>query len=373
MIRNSGGGPSRPHAARTGDGISVAVVGGGYWGSKHVRVLSSTRGVDHVTLVEVDPERRSALAQAFPSIDTTNDLDDVLPACDAVVVATRSGTHAELALRALRAGRSVLVEKPLATTLADAELLCLEASAHNVTLMVGHTFVFNPAVTELKRRIDAGELGTIKYMRSMRLNLGLYQPDVNVIWDLAPHDISIMNFLLDDVPSEVTAWAHRTSPSHVEDVASLRLEYRRSNVEASVHVSWLDPSKVREVTVIGTRKMAVYDDIKTEERLRIYDRSVAPNGSRLHEAPMSYRYGDIVSPFIRFDEPLALEDAEFVDAVRTGQRTRATGAEGYDVVAVLEAAQRSIELDCSVPITVERRPPRGHTSVDDVHLGARAQ
>lgn len=298
--------------------------------------------VDELTLIERHAGRRRELAVSFPNLVAVTSLDEVPSELDGVVVATRSRSHVELGLRALRAGANVLIEKPMAMSLAEATTLCDEADQRDLVLMVGHTFEFNPAVVELRRRIVAGELGDIHYIRSLRLNLGLYQGDVNVIWDLAPHDVSIVNYLLDDMPSNVTAWGHRSASDAFEDVGMLRLEYLNSNVVAYIHVSWLDPSKVREVTVVGSKKMAVYDDLKTDEPLRIYDRGVTPQLTNLHEAPMSYRYGDVTSPFINFKEPLALEDGHFVEAIRRGQATRATGASGRLVVAVLEAAERSL-------------------------------
>ncbi len=304
-----------------------------------------------MTLIEQDPDRCKSVVASFPWVNAVSDLDEVIDRLDGVVIATRSGSHLELGLRALRAGKHALIEKPLATTLADAELLCSEAEANGVVLMAGHTFVFNPVVVELRRRIAAGDLGKIRYLRSLRLNLGLYQSDVNVLWDLAPHDISIMNYLLGDLPTTVSAWAHRSVADETEDVGMLRLQYEPLDVEAYISVSWLDPAKIREVTVVGSEKMAVYDDVKTEERLRIYDRGVEREQTKMHEPPMSYRYGDITSPYIDFDEPLALEDAHFVEAMRTGVVGKAGGHEGRQVVAVLEAAERSLATDRPVALS----------------------
>ena len=231
--------------------MRIGVVGGGYWGSKHLRVFAGMGDVEEVTLVESVPERRADLVASFPTVRAVADLDEVLDDLDGVVIATRADSHVELGLKALRAGVSALIEKPMATSFADAQLLCREAEAAGLVLMAGHTFEFNPVVVELKRRITSGELGDVHYLRSLRLNLGLYQGDVNVIWDLAPHDVSIINYLLDDTPTTVSAWGHESAGTGFEDVAMVRLQYERSNVEAYVHVSWLDPSKVREVTVVG--------------------------------------------------------------------------------------------------------------------------
>jgi predicted dehydrogenase len=254
--------------------MHLAVIGGGYWGSKHLRVLAGLSEVQRLTLVEVDEERRKRLTDAFPSVEAAATLAEVIDDIDGAVVATRPTSHVELGLQLLERGKHALIEKPLATSVADAAELCRVARANNAMLMAGHTFEFNPAVMELKKRMDSGELGQIHYMRSLRLNLGLYQSDVNVVWDLAPHDVSIMNHLLDDAPDRVSTWAQASAGADFEDVAILRLEYDRTGVEAYVHVSWLDPSKTREVTVVGSRKMAVYDDVKSDERLRLFDRGV---------------------------------------------------------------------------------------------------
>lgn len=331
--------------------MHIGVVGGGYWGSKHLRVFAGLPGAQSVTLIEQDEARRKSVLNTFPAVKGAGDLDEVLDDLDGVVIATRAKSHVELGLKVLRAGKHVLIEKPMAVSAAEADLLCREAEANKSVLMAGHTFEFNPVVVELKRRILEGELGRIHYIRCHRLNLGLYQSDVNVIWDLAPHDVSIINYLLDDSPTTVTAWGHRSAGTCFEDVGMIRLQYEASNVEAYVHVSWLDPSKVRETTVVGSEKMAVYDDVKSEERLRIFDRGVSVADADTFNTPLSYRYGDITSPFIDFAEPLALEDAHFIEAIQTGRATRADGESGRRVVTVLEAAQRSLDLARPVDIS----------------------
>ncbi len=326
--------------------MRIAVVGGGYWGSKHLRVFAGMSIVEQVTLVEQRPEVRTQLAESFPGIHTTASLDEVLDDVDGVVIATKPSSHHELGLQVLEAGKHALIEKPMATSVAEAVELCRTADANGVALMAGHTFEFNPVVVELRRRIAAGDLGDIHYLRTLRLNLGLYQGDVNVVWDLAPHDISIINHLLDDTPTTVTAWGHQAANTGFEDVSMVRLQYERSQVECYVHVSWLDPSKVREVTVVGSKGMAVYDDVKSEERLRLFDRGVEnPTDANSYQAPMSYRYGDITSPFIEFREPLLLEDTHFVEAMALGRATVSDGRSGARVVAALEAAKLSMEAN----------------------------
>jgi predicted dehydrogenase len=249
-------------------GVRVGVIGCGYWGSKHVRVLSGLAGVGGVAVIDPDPRIRGAITSAFPAVRGFPDLASALPHVDAAVVATPPRNHAEVALQALRAGKHVLVEKPITTTLVDARLLAAEARRSGVILMAGHTFEFNPAVRELRRRMDQGELGEIYYIHSARLNLGLYRSDVNVVWDLAPHDISIMNYLLRSTPTVVSAWGSSHACGEVKDLAYVRLQYAAVGVVGYAHVSWLDPRKTRRITVVGSRKMAVYDDL-ADEKLRI--------------------------------------------------------------------------------------------------------
>lgn len=322
---------------------TVGVVGCGYWGSKHVRVLSSLPTVGRVAVIEQDESLRQKMQSAFPAVQAFAGLDEALPFVDAVVVATPPETHAALSIKALRAGKHVLVEKPLAPSLAEAQDMVATARETDRILMAGHTFQYNPAVRELRRRLDAGELGRIYYIHSARLNLGLYRRDVNVVWDLAPHDITIMNYLLQAAPTSVAAWGAVLACPDREDLAHIRLDYATVGVSAYVHLSWLDPNKVRKVTVVGTRRMAIYDDL-AEERLRIYDRGVdqGTDGAESFERPLSYRYGDICSPHIDAQEPLGVEDAHFVDCICNGTQPETPGGDGLAVTAILTAIDRSL-------------------------------
>ncbi len=322
-------------------GVRVAVVGYGYWGSKHMRVLSSMPGV-HVTIVEQDLERMAEARRSYPAADSAHHLDDeVLQRVDAVVVATPPSTHAEVALKALHHGRHTLVEKPLATTVDDAQEMVDSAAGKGVHLMVGHTFEYNAAVWKLKEIIDSGELGRILYIDAARLSLGKYQRDCNVIWDLAPHDISIASYLLNELPRTAWVWAKRHVGHRHADVAYLRLDFAQAATHAFVHVSWLDPCKVRRVTVVGERKMAVYDDMSDNERVRIYDIGVDPadpdDHGESHAMPVSYRTGDIVSPYVQFNEPLLVQDSHFIECIRTGAKPNTPGERGLDIVRVLAA------------------------------------
>jgi predicted dehydrogenase len=344
-------------------GLHVAIVGCGYWGSKHVRVLSATAGVDKITLVEQNAAIGHAMHSAFPATRVCTSLDEVLPHVDAVVVATPPQTHAVLAMKALSAGKHVLVEKPLAASTEEAQMLVDQARRSGTILMVAHTFQYNPAVRELRRRLRAGEFGQIYYIHSARLNLGLYRPDVNVVWDLAPHDISILNFLLDATPKAVDAWGGSLAFGGVEDMAYIRLEYENPQVTGYAHLSWLDPRKTRTVTVVGSEKMAVYDDM-ADEPLRIFDRGVmgCEGPSPSHERPVQYRYGDIVSPHIRLEEPLALQDRHFIDCIRNNTAPDTSGEQALGIMATLEAIDRSIRPRGLMPVVVPRARSRGMDS-----------
>jgi len=342
--------------------VRVGVIGCGYWGSKHVRVMQGLPGVTEVIAVDPDPGRRAALVQSFPRLRGYAHVDQAIDAADAFVVATPPRTHARLAAELATAGKHVLVEKPLAMSTREGQALIDTAAAAGVKLMVGHTFEYNAAVWKLREVIAAQELGELHYIDAARLNLGLYQADINVIWDLAPHDISIINYLLGVTPASVQAWGSSHAHAYLEDVAHLRLEYPEINVTAQIHVSWLYPLKVRQVTAVGSLQMAVYDDQSQNERVRIYDKGVASprqavapgeagtpavRAERLHEVPMSYRHGSIVSPYIPFEEPLTVQDRHFLECILDDKEPLTNGPDGLAVVRVLEAAEESLR---------ERRP-----------------
>ena len=335
--------------------MRVGVVGCGYWGAKHVRVLQQTPGVTSVVVIDPDPERTAQLARRANGIAAFDRLDAALPELDAVVIAAPPSHHAPLAVQALAAGKHVLVEKPMTTSSGTARRLIAEAAERNLTLMVGHTFEYSGAVMKLREVVESGELGEIYHINTARLNLGLYQQDVNVVWDLAPHDLSIMNYVLGRRPTSVDAWASNHLRPGQEDVAYLRLGYANQTLRAQVHVSWLDPCKVRRVTVVGSKRMAVFDDLADEERLRIYDKGVVfdPH-TDVSELPMSYHQGGVCAPFIPMHEPLGVQDRHFIECAQTGRRPRSDGESGLAVVELLEAATRSIERGGRIPLNGSR-------------------
>ena len=343
------------------EGIRVGVVGVGYWGSRHVRVLRSTTGVATVIGVDqrfaqVGDDRREpehgVTAYAF--------IEDALPHVDAVVIATPPTSHVPLALKAIAAAKHVLIEKPMATTTDEARMLVDAAAAAGVVLMPGHTFEHNAAVHKLRDLVRGGHLGRLFYLDCARLNLGLYQADVNVIFDLAPHDISILNFVLRSRPTTVTVWASRhVHPEH-EDVAYIRLDYGDLGVRSTIHVSWLDPRKVRRITAVGSKKMVVYDDMAEEERIRVYDKSAIPPEDS--DAPLSgiaYHLGEMVSPFVPFAEPLAVQDQHFIDCIVNDSSPCVDGSSGLAVVQTLECAQISLREQRPVALAEVTRQRTG--------------
>jgi predicted dehydrogenase len=319
----------------------------------------------------VDPRFRQAYegaSQIDHGIPAFANIEDALPHVDAVIIATPPASHARLGQKAIAAGKHVLIEKPLATTAEAARALVDAAEAVGIVLMPGHTFEHNAAVHKLRDLVRDGEIGRPFYLDCARLNLGLYQTDVNVILDLAPHDISISNFVFGSLPTTVTAWGSRyVHPQH-EDVAYLRLDYADLGVRTNIHVSWLDPHKVRRVTAVGSKKMVVYNDMADGERIRVYDKSAIPPDQG--DGPLSqfaYHLGDTVSPFIPFAEPLAVQDQHFIDCIANGSQPSVQGSSGLAVVQVLECAQISLREQRAVAMAeVTQRPYRRLAHVADV-------
>ena len=328
--------------------VGIAVLGCGYWGPNLVRNFLALPEARLVRVCDLRTERLTHLANLYPTLEMGSDYREVMddPRVDAVAIATPLKTHFELASEALRAKKHVLVEKPLAGSTREAEaLIALAAESHRI-LMVGHTFEFSSPVTRLKEFISAGELGRVFYISMQRLNLGLFQPDINVVWDLAPHDISILNYLLWQEPAAVGAHGSANYEAGREDIAFIVMRYP-GGVTAHIHLSWLDPCKVRRTTVVGDKRMAVYDDLNTLQPLMIFDKGVSkqPYYDTFGEFKLMYNAGDIHSPKIDLVEPLKVECAHFVDCVRNGRRPRTDGASGLRVVRVLEAAEASMKAN----------------------------
>jgi predicted dehydrogenase len=324
----------------------IGVVGLGYWGPNWVRNLHQSQAARRIIACDLDQKRRLHVSQLYSDLETTSRFEDLLNDDDVegIVVATPVGTHYGMAKRALEAGKSVLVEKPMATSNEEANDLVKTAREKNLILMVGHTFEYSAPVLKMHDIIASGELGDVFYISSVRANLGLFQRDVNVTWDLATHDISIILNLMNGHEPEAVSCQGESHYGHgVEDVAMLTLRFER-NVIAFIHVSWLDPDKIRRTTVVGSRKMLVYDDTAPQEKIRIYDKGVTAQKyyDTFGEFQFSYRYGDIQIPRIEEKEPLFCECEHFVNCIKSGQTPNTDGVNGARVVSVLEAANYSL-------------------------------
>src|SRR5438552_14409983 len=289
-------------------------IGWGYWGPKIARNLDSLSHAAVTMGADTDASRFTNLAVNQPWIQTTTLNEDIFRSdLDAIVIATPVSTHFQLAREALLHGKHVLVEKPLTASITEAEELVALAQEQQRVLMVGHTFEYNPAVNELRKLVQNGELGKIYCIEAERVNLGLFRNDINVIWDLAPHDISILLYLLGHKPEQVSVQAHAHLQPHIHDIAHLDLNYA-DGMSAHIHVSWLHPCKIRRVTIMGNARMAVYDDTNPAEMVKIYNK-----GADVYADPeVSYRYGAITIPHIDWIEPLRLECEDFVNATRSG-------------------------------------------------------
>ncbi len=320
--------------------LRFGIIGWGYWGPKIARNLESLPHVAVTMVADRDAVRLATVpANQYESrMRCTTSAEEVFASnIDGVVIATPVQTHYRLAKEALLRGKHVLVEKPLTTDVAEAEELVALAKERALTLMVGHTFEYSPAVNELRKFVQNGDLGAIYCIEAERLNLGLFRSDVNVIWDLAPHDVSILLYILGNKPAHVKAQAKANLQPGIHDIAHLDLDFARSTT-AHIHVSWLHPNKVRRITVIGDKRMAVYDDTNPSEMLKIYNK-----GADVQADPVvSYRFGAVTIPHIDWVEPLRLECEDFANAIRTGEQPRANGSVGLEVVRVLAAAQQAI-------------------------------
>ncbi len=326
--------------------VRVGIIGLGYWGPKLARNLHTIPGVTMAMASDLRQERLDELEKLYPDIVATRDYKDLLNGrhLDAVVIATPVNTHYKLAKDALLAGKHVMVEKPITSnSVQGAELLSL-AEKNNCRLMVGHTFVYNPAVEMVRQVIQSGELGDIYYINATRVNLGLLQPDINVMWDLAPHDLSILCYILNDDPIKVSALgsAYVNKSDHLDEVVYITLRFRNDMI-ANLRVSWLDPVKMRRLTVVGSKKMLVYDDI-IEDKVILYDKGVEVPPYSVTEAEFqaSYRNGPETVIPILWAEPLRVECEHFIECIRNERTPRSDGKQGLKIVKILESAQRSL-------------------------------
>ena len=328
--------------------IGIAVVGYGYWGPNLVRNISEAAGAHLVSVCDLNRERLAAVQSRYPAIKTTDDFKELLrdPAVDAIAIATPVSSHFRLAMQALMAGKHVFVEKPMAATAEEASRMVDEAARRRVVLAVDHTFVHTGAVRKMCELVESG-LGDMYYYDSVRVNLGLFQHDVSVIWDLAVHDLSILDYVLKEKPVAVSA----TGMSHVlgepENIAYLTLFFE-SKLIAHIHVNWLAPVKVRRTLIGGSNKMIVYDDLEPSEKIKVYDRGITLNpnslayGEKVHQMLVGYRSGDMWAPKLDMTEALKRELELFVDCIEQSARPVTDGLAGLRVVRILEAATRSL-------------------------------
>ena len=324
--------------------VRVGVLGLGYWGPNLVRNLNEIPAAEAAWMCDRRPEPLEVLGRRFPAVRQTREFDEMLAdeSLEAVAVVTPVATHYDLAMRALEAGKHVYVEKPLAASSGEARELIRAADERGLVLMPGHTFLYSPAVVRIRELIRSGELGDIYFISMSRVNLGLHQSDVSVIWDLAPHDFSILLYWLGQSPRHVVSMGRACIVDEHEDVAFINCAFD-SGAIAHIELSWLAPSKLRRTTVVGSAKMVVYDDCSNEP-VRIYDSGVMPRNPESFGEYLKYRTGDIVSPHVDLSEPLAIQMADFCRAVRSASTPRASAQLGLQVVHLIEAAERSLEL-----------------------------
>ena len=333
--------------------MGIAVIGLGYWGPNLLRVLSDKPDADVRWICDLDRERLKTFKRRYPAVKTTLNVNEVLadPDVDAVIIATPVNTHYDLASQALDAGKNVFVEKPLAPSSELADDLADRARARGLVLMCGHTFVYSPSVRAIKRMLEAGTLGEIYFISSSRVNLGLHQRDVSVIWDLGPHDVSILLYWLSELPTSVRAVGRDSIVKGIADVAFMTMTFG-SGIVANVELSWLAPSKLRRTVIVGSERMVTYDDAAVEP-VRVFDSGVVyKDPETFGEYHLSYRSGDIVSPRIESHEPLGLELGDFVTAIRDGGTMEFHTALARSVVRIVEAADRSL-LDGGREIAIE--------------------
>lgn len=336
--------PTRRQAsAEQAGSIRIGVIGCGYWGPNVIRNFEQMNGVELVAVADRRPDRLDYVRQNHPTVSTSSDHQDLLRSdIDGVSIATPIHTHYAIAREALLAGKHVIIEKPMTANLKEAVALHELAQRVGRTLMVGHTFVYNPAVEKLRRIVASGELGRIYFANGARLNLGLVQKNVNVLWDLAPHDVSILVHVLGRVPLAVSARGSSCIQPGIHDVAYLEI-HLEGGISALIHVSWLEPNKVRRLTLVGDRKMVVYNDVEAVAKLRIFDKGLGDNElDTIGEERFTYRHGSTTVPEITWKEPLLAQCEDFVHSIRTGAAPRADSYQGLTVVSVLEAADRSL-------------------------------
>ena len=338
--------------------IDIGVVGCGYWGPNLVRNFRIVPNCRVKAVCDMNVARLRHLQSLYPEVETITDFDRLLEdaGIDAVAIATPVKFHFPLAKASLLAGKHTFVEKPMASSAAECEELIGLARERGLILMVGHTFLYSSPIKKIVDLVEAGDIGEILYINCRRLNLGLFQKDINVAWDLAPHDISIILHVVGESPLSVNCCGNAHVTAGIEDVTNLSLSFRKKRF-ATIQSSWLEPRKVREMTIVGSRRMIVYDDLQSHEKIRIYDTRVErpPHYDTFAEFQYSYHYGDSYIPYIQQEEPLRAVTQHFIDCILTGATPRTSGEDGLELVKILEAASSSLRLG-GAPVSLGAEP-----------------
>ena len=328
--------------------INVGVVGLGYWGPNLVRNFRSLPDCSLKVMCDLNEQRLAHLKTLYPEVEGERSYDALLQRTDidAIVIATSVRFHFPMAKASLLAGKHTLIEKPMAASTAECEELIQIARSKGLVLMVGHTFLYSAPVRKIKEIIDHGDLGELRYISARRLNLGLFQKDINVTWDLAPHDISIILYIMQEMPESVNCRGGAHITKGIEDVTTMSLQFSKER-SAIIHSSWHDPRKVREMTIVGSKRMIVYDDIATQEKIKVFDARVErpPHYDTFADFQYAYHYGDIYCPYIKLDEPLKVECQHFLDSIRNGVQALTSGEAGLEVVRILEASTQSLKAN----------------------------
>lgn len=326
--------------------ITVGIVGYGYWGPNLVRNFRSIPDCRLKAVCDLSEQRLKQMRSLYPEVNGETEFAKLVndPEIDAIVVATSARLHFPMAKAALEAGKHVLIEKPMACATSECEELIALSKQKGLTIMVGHTFLYSAAVRKIKEIIDNRDLGDLRYIAARRLNLGLFQKDINVAWDLAPHDISIILHIMQELPHSVNCRGGASLTPGIEDMTSMSLSFTKER-SAIIHSSWHDPRKVREMTIVGSKRMIVYDDIAPHEKIKVYDVRVErpPHYNTFAEFQYAYHYGDTYSPYIKHDEPLRTEVQHFIDCVTQGLVPLTSGSAGLEVVRILEASSKSLQ------------------------------
>jgi predicted dehydrogenase len=344
--------------------IKVGVVGCGYWGPNLIRNFRALPGCSLKMMCDVNETRLKHLHALYPEVEGSTDFNHMLNGAglDAVVIATAVRFHFQMAKASLLAGKHTFIEKPMAASARECEELVEIAAKKSLVLMIGHTFLYSPAVRKIKELVEWGDLGEIRYICARRLNLGLYQKDINVAWDLAPHDISIILHIMEEAPLSVNCRGSAHVTPGIEDVTSMWLSFSNDRT-AMIHSSWLDPRKTREMTIVGSKRMIVYDDIATIEKIKIYDARVErpPHYDTFGDFHYSYHYGDMHVPYLKQEEPLKSECQHFLDCIQEGISPLTDGKRGLELVRILEASSQSLKQGGS-PISLRTTPKSGDTT-----------